>query len=410
MFKKIFQDTGILLFTQVFSKSAAFFYTVFLAVSLGVEGFGVYTFAFSVYALVSSISEFGISRYLMREVASGLNKAGFLLTQVVLLRLGFVFLSLLLFMILAYFINLGDLKKQLTLFMLLSAIPQSLALSIDSVFVGLRKVSISALGLFIVSITGTVLGICLLVLGFGIYGAVLAIVLSQIIYAIILSFIYIRQGHNLVFKVDLLVMKKALAGSLIYGLLGILGLLYFRIDAIMLSIIRGDYQTGLYGAAYRFLEAVLFIPAAINAVIFPVFVKLHDQGIDQVKKFYFKSLWLMVLFSTLITVLYILILPLVIQLFLPTFLPSITAIQILSLTIPFMFAHVPATLLLTSSEKYLKSVLIFSVLSVCLNIFLNLIFIPRYGFIGASIVTVFSEFASFIIFFTFLQIKVFKKS
>jgi O-antigen/teichoic acid export membrane protein len=409
VFRKIFQDTSILLFSQVISKALAFFYTVFLAQTLGVSGFGIYTFAFSIFALISSISEFGISRYIMREVATGAKNVGLILTQVSVIRLVFVAISILIFYLSSLIFNFGGSKTQITLLILLGAFPQAIALSIDSVFIGLRKIKYSGIGLFIGSFATTIIGIVLLTQGYDLTGAVLAVVLAQVIYTLVLVIFSFQNGFSFIFKLDYDLIKKSLSGSLIYGILGVLGLLYFRIDAIFLSVIRGDYETGLYGAAYRFLEAVLFIPSAVNAVIFPIFAKLHTEGVEKVRRFYFKFLWLMFIFSIAVTALYILILPLIIQVFLPSFLPSIAAIQILSLTIPFMFAHVPATLLVTSSNKYLKQVLLFSVFTLIFNIALNLLLIPRYGFIGSSIVTVFSEAASFLIFYIFIQFKMFKK-
>lgn len=409
MRKKIFADTGILLISQLISKSAAFFYTVFLAENLGVETFGLYTFAFSVFALISSISEFGISRYLIREVATEIKNPGLLLSQITFIRITFAIISICSFYLIGTIFNIGLEKVNITLLLLLGTIPQAIALTMDSLFIGLRKVIYSAVGLFSASISATFIGIFLLTSGYGIIGAISAMVISQLIYATILIVLFSRQNFRLVFKLDLDLVKKSLSGSLIYGLLGVLGLLYFRIDAILLSLIKGDYDTGLYGASYRFLEAILFIPSAVNAVSFPIFAKLHTQNPAGLKAFYYKSLKIMVLLSFIITISYLFILPAVINIFLPSYLPAIISIQILALTIPFMFAHVPAVLLLTSSDSYLKPVLYFSLITLSANIILNLLLIPEFGYVGSSIVTVFSEAISFIIFFVFLQLKVFKK-
>lgn len=406
--QKIFKDTSVLLFAQVFSKAIAFFYTVFLAQTLGVEQFGIYTFAFSIFALISAISEFGISRYLIREIALEPNKAGYIFSQVAAIRVIFVAITYLVFLLLSFFWGL-EIKFIYTLLLLIGAFPQSIALSFDGLFVGLRKIKYSAFGLFFVSLISSLFGWILLEQGYGLVGAVMSVVVAQFIYALSLYVIFAREKLAVILHLNRSLIKNALKGSLIYGLLSILGLLYFRIDTIMLSLLKGDYQTGLYGAAYRFLEAVLFVPAAVNAVIFPIFAKLHAENESEVKKFYYKFLKIMVGMSLLVLVGYLVFLPIIIKAFLPSFIESISSIKILSLSIPFMFAHVPATLLLTSSEKYLRTVLIISIFTLLLNIGGNLILIEKYGFIGASIMTAISEAISFIIFFIFLQIRVFRK-
>ncbi|KKQ83069.1 MAG: Polysaccharide biosynthesis protein, partial [Candidatus Daviesbacteria bacterium GW2011_GWF2_38_7] len=89
---------------------------------------------------------------------------------------------------------------------------------------------------------------------------------------------------------------------------------------------------------------------------------------------------------------------------------SIPVIKILSLAIPFMFIHAPAVSLLLSTDKYLKDVLILSVLAVSFNIIANLIFIPKYGLFAAAYVTVLSEILSFVVFFLLIKKRILDKT
>ncbi|EKD90303.1 MAG: O-antigen transporter related protein, partial [uncultured bacterium] len=210
-------------------------------------------------------------------------------------------------------------------------------------------------------------------------------------------------------RVHLTVIKKIIIGSLPYGLLSVLGLLYFRIDAILLSYMKGSFETGIYGAAFKFLEAVTFIPSAFSLALLPVLARLHESSVKDVKRLYFNSFKVMLVLGLVVWLGYVLILPEIIKAVLPNYLSSIGAIRILSLAIPFMLIHVPAVSVLLSTDKFLKQVLILSVLALVFNIAANLIFIPQFGFIAASWVTVASEVLSFVIFFLFVKNRILDK-
>ncbi len=61
---------------------------------------------------------------------------------------------------------------------------------------------------------------------------------------------------------------------------GLLGLIAFRVDVVMLrelsTPLMADHLVGNYGAAYRVLEAGLFIPGAIAAALFPALVRSSE--------------------------------------------------------------------------------------------------------------------------------------
>ena len=126
----------------------------------------------------------------------------------------------------------------------------------------------------------------------------------------------------------------------------------------------------------------------------------------EVKKLYFKALKLMAVLGMAVMFGYLFILPLAIKLFLPQFLQSIDVIKILFLSIPFIFLATPGVQLLLSTEKYLTEVIVLSTFTVVLNILLNLLFIPQFGFSAAAWITVLSDALSFVIFFLLIKYQI----
>ncbi len=394
---------------QLFTRGIGFFYVIYLAKVLGVADFGLYSVALAYFSIVSGIADFGFNRFLIREVAKDKSKARELLWNVVMLRLTLTSIFFAIFSVVLYLLDPDKLRVSLILLATLAILPQSIGLTLDAIFVAKQKLQFSALALVIVSLSTALAGWVLVAAGFGPTGAVNALIFGQIIYVVAL--IVLLYKHNgLVFSaINLTIIKKVIAGSLPYGLLGVLGLLYFRIDAVLLSYMKGSFETGIYGIAYKFLETVILIPSVLSLALFPVFARIHESSPVELKKLYFKSIKIMFGVGLLVLLGYILILPEIIKVVLPEYLTSISAIRILSLSIPFMFIHIPGATVLLSSDKYLKQVLFLSIVTVLFNIVGNLLFIPEFGFIAASWMTVASEVLSFLVFFVLLKIKVLDK-
>lgn len=408
--RAILKQTSWLFVAQSLTRVVSFFYTIFLAKTLGVSDFGLFSAALAYYSIISSVADFGFNRFLIREVAKDRLRAPQLLADVSFLRLTLTSIFFAIFSVILYTLDPDKMRVSLILLATLAILPQAIALTLDAVFIAIQNLKFSAISLFISSLTTSFAGLALVGRGFGPMGAVAALIFGQVIYVLVLLFFLQNQGFLKLSKLKLSTLKQILIGSLPYGLIGVLGLLYFRIDTVLLSYIKGSFETGIYSVAYRFLEAVIFIPGAFASALFPVLAKLHDSNLPQVKKLYFKSLKIMGGLSLIIILGYIFILPSAVEIFLPNYLSSVKAIMIFSLSIPFMLMQVPAVSVLFSTDKYLKQVLFLSTLTVLFNIILNLIFIPLYGFIAAAWITIASEVLSFTIFFFFTKYKILDNS
>lgn len=405
--RPILKQTSYVFFAQVLTRIIGFFYTIFLARSLGVLDFGIYSVGLAYFSIISSFSDFGFNRFLIREIAKEKDKSWEIIWNVLMLRLTIVSVFFAIFALGIYLLDQDKMRASVILLASLAVLPQAIALTFDGIFVALQKLQFSAISALALSISTTVLGLILIMQGFGVYGAVNALIFGQLIYAAVLGLIlYKHQGFKLS-SVTVVIIKKALIGSLPYGVLAILGLLYFRIDTVMLSYLRGNFETGIYAAGYKFLETLVFIPNALSFALFPAFAKLHEVNPLKIKSLLYKSTKIMFIFGLFITIVYFLVMPAIIKIFLPKFYPSIEVIKILSLAIPFMFIHIPASSVLTSSEKYLKQVILFSLVPLIFNIMANFIFIPTFGLLAASWITVVSDILSAFLLFIFIH-KVFK--
>jgi O-antigen/teichoic acid export membrane protein len=271
--------------------------------------------------------------------------------------------------------------------------------------VATQKIKYSAICLFVLSVATTLVG-GYLVFVFGVFGALAGLILGQLIYLLGLVVCFrkldIRLSAPVVAR-----LKMVISGTLPYAILGVIGLVYFRVDTLLLSYLSTPASVGIYAAGFRFLEGLVFIPSAVATALFPVLAQIDDPA--QIRQIYKRAVGWLLLISLPIALGFGLVLPTVIRVLLPEYLESIVVVQLLALAIPFMFAHIPGSLVLISHQKFLKPVIVASIFTLSFNLILNLIFIPRYSYLASTIITVLSEVLSFVVFFGLLWWKVLRK-
>lgn len=411
MIKRVLRHSSYLILGQLIIKATSFFYSIFLANSIGVSEFGLYAVALSYFAIISSISDFGVSRYLIREVAKDEESGSRIISNVILVRTASVLMMFLLFATGLYLFDSNPQRVDLTLLAILAVIPQSVALTLDSLFVAIQKISYSAIGSVVLNIFTVIFGFVFISFGLNSYGAVLAVTLGQVCYAIFMLALSSTLPGKSWFRssdgISFVLIRKILAGSLPYGVLGIIGLISFKIDSLMLSYYVGNFETGIYAAGYKFLEAVTFIPGAVAISLFPVVAKMFIADPVKIKSVYLKSLLIMFISGVFISLGFIFVLPSLISMLLPKYSGSIEVVKILAFSVPFIFLHVPSAQVLLSTDEYFKKLLTVYLGLFGINLAVYAYAIPKYGFVGASWATVLSEIMTFVVFFGFIYFKVF---
>ncbi len=393
----ILKSSFWLLLSQVLVKGISFGYNIFLARNLSVEEFGLYSAALAYFSLVAALSDIGITRYLMRELSlhgHDSKKCGTLISTSLLSRVAF---SALFFALFTYLLNIYDpdkLRSSLSSLAILAVLPQSVATALDAILIVFKKAKSAAIASFVFNLLIILIGVLFIQMGYGVAGIIVALIIASLLYSLMLVILTATTKIELLGAVGDPSFFIMLKGSLPYGVLAMMGLIYFKVDSLILSYLKGNYDTGIYSAAYRFLEAVVFIPSTIGLVLFPVLAKDANPSPSEIKKLFKQILIYMGLIGSITTVAFIFILPMIIEIALPRYIPSILVMQILSLAIPFMFIHIPLSQILLSSDRYLKQVILASLLPLLFNIVANFMLVPNYGYLAAAWVTVVSDIIS----------------
>ena len=179
------------------------------------------------------------------------------------------------------------------------------------------------------------------------------------------------------------------------GITFIITTVYFKVDVPILQYFKGNTEVGYYTFAYKPFESLLFIPFALRSVVFPVLSVYHRRSPERVLPVAEKFFKALVILGWPITVGVFLLAPQFNSL-LELYPNSEGALQILALAIVFMFADNTFAATLNAIDK--QNVFAFvAMVGLVINVGVNLIVIPRYGYLGASWAVVVTEAALVIV-------------
>jgi O-antigen/teichoic acid export membrane protein len=363
--------------------------TLRLATSyLGVDGFGEYAIVLSLAPILLVFADLGFSTLLARELAQSPERRDELAATLFPLRLAasaaVVLASLAVVPFLPY-----DFHVRAGL--VIACVGVSL-LSIGTFAtpffqVGLRLDLLALLDVGTAALNlGLVAAVTQLDLGFYALVGVSAVVgLANLAFAWML----VRPFWQPSLRFDRKLAKRLLADGLPLAAVIVLGLLHFRLDAVLLSLMRPSEDVGVYTVAFRFLEQSLVLPVVFMAAVFPLLAVAVRGGdaADVVRKAFN---FLLLIALPLALGLAVLAGPLVAVFAGDGFEDAATPLRILAPALVFAFVSSVFSAVLIALNRQ-RALILASLGGLALNLALNLWAIPRFGYTGAAVTTVFSE-------------------
>lgn len=361
---------------------------------LGAKDLGILSVALSITVLLGVIGDLGLSSLMTREISRDQSLASKYLGSILLVK---ILLAIVTFGVTAITVNIlgySELTIKVVYIITLSNIATNFTQIFNSVFQAFHRFEFQSFALILNSILMTI-GIIFSVsqkLDL-IYFASVYFIVNTILF-LYSFFICLKKFTFLDLKIDWIFWKRIILESIPFWLNSVFVLIYFKIDMVMLSSISGDIAVGLYSASYRLIDALGFIPVILMSTMYPIFSKFHITSRDSLEFAFKKSFKILIIISipigigtTILANRIILFIYHNVQ-----YSPSAAALQILIWASVLSFMnYTPATYF--SSTNRQRVLMTFTCIGAILNIFLNLILIPRFSYNGAAIATVFSELA-----------------
>jgi O-antigen/teichoic acid export membrane protein len=280
--------------------------TIVLGMILPAEGVGLYGMALIPSSIINFFRDWGINSALTKQIAalraSGRNSEihDVIVSGVVFEVISGVVLSLVCFAVawpLALIISPQD-APELSLYisiMSLSVFAGAIAAAAGGIFVGYERMKLNSFTQIFQAIVKTALGPLLIVIGFGVLGAVIAATVSilagGIIAILLVYYVLFRPLRKCnVGKCDV---KQTLRPMLKFGLpltassivVGVLP----QVFSFTMAVYAGKWMMGNYFTAINFSVLLTFVSIPIVTALFPVFAKLNPQKESGLVKTVFAS-------------------------------------------------------------------------------------------------------------------------
>jgi len=172
----------------------------------------------------------------------------------------------------------------------------------------------------------------------------------------------------------------------------VLNLVYLKTDTLLLSFLKSPVDVGLYGAAYKVIDVLVTIPFMLGGTVLPILAK-RWQAQEKVE---YQRAWTKIFNATAMLVWpvvvggFVLASPIMVLVAGENFALSGGILKILILAVGGVFfsAFFSYTMISFGEQRRLVGAYLFTALS---SLILYFIFIPRFSYIGAAWVTVYSE-------------------
>lgn len=388
--KKVAFNTSVQLFGKLITAATSVVVIAYITRYLGIAGYGDYATIFAYLGIFGVFVDLGLFVTTVREISKHPEDEKSILGNMLGLRilLGLVVFSL------AYFISLTlpypDVVKIGILIGAISHFLMSLnqvPLSSFQARLTMQKAAFSDIVGRLV-LLGLVVWFILNQLGF-LY-LVGAVTVGNLV--VFISNMIMFELQTVVWPLfNLIVWKKLLITALPMGIVIILATIYFRIDTVMLSVMKGSFDVGVYSAPYKILEVFLAIPSIFMSSVLPIITKSLASGGENVKAIFRRAFdFLSIMALPLMVGTMVLATPVMVLVAGPDFVLSGPVLKILILALGGTFLNSVMIYTIIAANQQKRLILPY-VLAVIFNIVANFIVIPQYSYFGAAATTVATE-------------------
>jgi O-antigen/teichoic acid export membrane protein len=191
--------------------------------------------------------------------------------------------------------------------------------------------------------------------------------------------------------------RQQLVLALPFALNLLLSVVYVRIDVLMLSFWHGSTAVGYYEAATNLALRLNVLARVLVTAVAPIMARAYLTSVEEVRRYARATVRYLALLSLPLTVGTVMLAGPIIGLLygLDEFAPSVLALQILGSMTVLRFLDTTLSVTLTSIDRQGWRTACVAI-AAAVNVLLNLALLPRYGFLAASITTVFTEVAFFL--------------
>jgi O-antigen/teichoic acid export membrane protein len=210
---------------------------------------------------------------------------------------------------------------------------------------------------------------------------------------LVMTAVLVRGQMPLVPGVDLRAWKQLLAETLPFAAASALGVVYFRVAVILMSLISNDRQTGYFSVAFRILEIVSGIPWLLVTAAFPILARAAHSDASRLRYALQRLFEVDVIVGVWIALTLFAGAPFAIEVVGGAkFEAAVSVLRILGFAVVATFLVATWGFALLSLKRHME-LLVANALAIVAGGTLTLVLVPAHGAIGGAIATTATEFA-----------------
>lgn len=389
--QNIARNTLYLVGGRLFSRVLQFLLFIYAARSLGAQGFGVFSFGLALSGLFSVFMDPGISTYSTQQMSrereaiprfigqSLLAQTSLILPCLAIIGLGTVFLG----------------KPRETILAVLAlgvqAALNSLTASFHAAFQATEDMHYEAGILAVSNLIMSLLGFVLLYYFQNVLSLCLAYVVGALLRFSGAALVAQKKYGPPLPVFSFLPLWRLIRKGFPFALVTIFVTIYYYVDSLMLESFCGERIVGLYNAAYKLIEAPLFISAALTTAIFPAAARLYRDNRQDLRQVASQAFTKMLAVGLLLTVIIAYCADgIIIVLYGEEYRESAQVLPILIFSVAIIMPSTICGTTIRAMDRQGTSALVTGAGAV-FNVLLNLLVIPRYSLVGAAWTTVATE-------------------
>lgn len=386
----IFKNVSWVTSSQVITNLCAFIWTILIARYLGVNDYGILSFAISFTAILAMGTDIGMSTFTTRELSKDREKTHKFINNVIPFK---IVLSIGLFLIVAivlFVLGYDKLIIEVSLIMVIENVFICMINFINGVFQAYENQKYYAIGSMIYSILLVIFTFGILFFDLGLIAVAISYTLAYFFNLAYVSFHLNKKFGFPKFEYDFPFWIQTAKRSIPFGLSLFFYTIYFYIDVVMIQFFSGDFGAGIYNASYKIISVFAAFYVIYTAVIFPLMSKLYAENTNLLKISFEQSIKYSVLILLPISIGVYFYSPTIINLIYGSeYALASTSMQILIWTIIFLFITGVTSSLLNAIDKEVAVTKIY-IIAAIFNIVLNYFAISLWSYNGAALTTVLS--------------------
>jgi O-antigen/teichoic acid export membrane protein len=383
--QSVAKNTLYLTAASVGQKILAFVYFLFLARVMGAEQTGGYFLALSITTIFSTITDFGITPVVIRDVAKHPDEAAALVRRALWFKIPLMALGAAGALGAVWLLGYDQTVRELVALASLVMLADAVSLLFYGVLRGHHILQFESLGIFVGQSFTLLFGGVVLLLDPSLHLLVLALLIGSVFNMLFSArqAVGILGARILIPNWDRRTSVGLLKAAVPFALAGIFVKVYSYVDSVFISKMIDTAAVGVYSVAYKFTYSFQFLPMAFVAALYPGLSALVGKDSEQLRRLFDDAMWYVMLLATPITFGLWAVAPDAVALAGKGYGEAAAVLQVLVFVLIPIFLDFPVGSLLNAADRQGTKTAIMGVTMV-LNVILNALLIPRLGVLGAA--------------------------